>query len=170
MAINVNAANNQALQLNNNISQLRSAKKQMLAYKSSVSNNWQGKEVSYFLTAIDQVVGDIDSAIRNLDSLGGDIKSVAAQIKREEDAAAAAARAAAAKQQRIRKAQTEYDNAREELNDLIEKKDELETKIDKASFFEKIRLINDLQDLNEEIEKAEIKCESTYNALRAAKS
>ncbi len=32
----------------------------MLAYRSSVSNNWQGKEVSYILTAIDQVVVDID--------------------------------------------------------------------------------------------------------------
>lgn len=168
MAINVNTANNQAGQLNNNISQLRNAKKQMLAYKSSVSNNWQGKEVGYILTAIDQVVGDIDSAIRNLDSLSSDIKTVASQIKREEDAAAAA-RAAAAKQQRIRTAQTAYDNAREDLNDLLDKKNKLEAKIKKASFLEKLRLTNDLQDLNKEIEKAENKCEIAYNALRAAK-
>ena len=169
MTINVNTANNQAGQLNNNISQLRSAKKQMLAYKSSVSNNWQGKEVGYILTAIDQVVGDIDSAIRNLDSLSNDIKTVASQIKREEDAAAAAARAAAAKQQRIRIAQTAYDNAREELSDLLDEKNKLEAKIEKASFFEKIRLIDDLQKINQEIEKTENKCEDAYNALRAAK-
>lgn len=169
VAINVNAANNQAGQLNNNISQLRNAKKQMLAYKSSVSNNWQGKEVGYILTAIDQVVGDIDSAIRNLDSLSNDIKNTAAQIKREEDAAAAAARAAAAKQQRIRTAQAAYDNAREELDDLIEKREKLEARQKKASFLEKIRIANELQDLNKEIEKAESKCENAYNALRAAK-
>lgn len=169
MAINVNTANNQAGQLNNNISQLRNAKKQMLAYKSSVSNNWQGKEVGYILTAIDQVVGDIDGAIRNIDSLSGDIKNVAAQIKREEDAAAAAARARAAKQQRIRVAQNAYDSAREDLDELLEKREKIEKKMKKASFLEKLRLTNDLQDLNKEIEKAENKCESAYNALRAAK-
>ena len=169
MAINVNTANDQAGQLNNNISQLRNAKRQMQAYRSSVSNNWQGKEVTYILTAIDQVVGDIDSAIRNLDSLSNDIKTVASQIKREEDAAAAAARAAAAKQQRIRTAQTAYDNARDDLNELLDKKNKLEARIKKASFLEKLRLTNDLQDLNKDIEKAENKCESAYNALRAAK-
>lgn len=168
MAINVNTANNQAGQLNNNISQLRNAKKQMLAYKSSVSNNWQGKEVGYILTAIDQVVGDIDSAIRNLDSLSGDIKSVATQIKREEDAAAAA-RARAAKQQRIRVVQNAYDNARDELDDLVEKREKLEARQKNASFLEKLRITDELKELNKEIEKAEEKCENAYNALRAAK-
>ncbi len=169
MAINVNVANKQAGQLNNNIFQLCDAKKQLLAYKSSVSNNWQGREVTYILTAIDQVIGDIDSAIRNLDSLSTDIKNTAAQIKREEDASAAAARAAAAKQQRIRTAQTAYDNAREDLNELIKKKEKLETKLKKASFLEKLRITSELQDLNKEIEKAENKCNNAYNALRAAK-
>ena len=54
MAINVSAANSQAAQLNDNIAKLRSAKKQMQAYRASVSNNWQSKEVSYILNAIDQ--------------------------------------------------------------------------------------------------------------------
>ena len=61
MAINVSAANSQAAQLNDNIAKLRSAKKQMQAYRASVSNNWQSKEVSYILNAIDQVIGDIDA-------------------------------------------------------------------------------------------------------------
>ena len=81
MGINVNTANNQVGQLNNNIFQLHSAKKQLLAYKLSASNNWQGKEVAYILTAINQAVRDIDSAIKTLDSLNGDIKNTAAQIK-----------------------------------------------------------------------------------------
>lgn len=169
MAINVNAANYQAAQINDNISKLRDAKRRMQAYRSSISNNWQGKEVAYILTAIDRVIEDIDSTISNMGSLSTDIKNTAAQIKREEDAAAAAARAKAAKQQRIRAAQSAYDNARDELDDLVEKKERLEASMRNANLYTKLRLMNELDALNEEIQKAESKCESTYNALRAAK-
>lgn len=194
MAINVNAANNQAAQLNDNVSKLRDAKRQMQAYRSSVSNNWQGKEVTYILTAIDQVIGDIDSAIRNLDSLSGDIKSVAAQIKREEDAAAAAkaaaeraaaaaraaaaraeaaraeaARASQAKQQKISAAQSSYDKACRDLDALKNQKKQLEKDIKKASIFTRWLLQNQLDELNKTIKTAESKVQSTYNALRAAK-
>lgn len=169
MAINVTAANNQAAQLNNNISKLRDAKRQMQAYRSSVSNNWQGREVTYILTAIDRVIGEIDSAIRNLDSLSGDIKTVAAQIKREEDAAAAAARARAAKQQRIRVAQEAYDKARNELDDLVERMEETERKFRNASGRNKTRLREEMEKLQAEIRKAQSKVDSTYDALRAAK-
>lgn len=169
MAINVNTANNQAARLNDNISKLRDAKRQMQAYRSSVSNNWQGKEVTYILAAIDRVIGDIDSAIRNLDSLSSDIKSTAAQIKREEDAAAAAARAQAAKQQRIREAQNKYDEAREELDDLEEAKEKLLKKYIRASGANRLRIANEIEALEEKIEKAQEKVQSTYNALRAAK-
>lgn len=169
MAINVNTANSQAAQLNENISKLREAKRQMQTYRSSVSNNWQGKEVTYILTAIDRVIGDIDGAIRNLDSLSGDIKSVAAQIKREEDAAAAAARAKAAKQQQIRAAQSAYDAARNELDDLLEAREKLLEKYSKASLRDRVRLYSEIQELNTMIQNAESKVQSTYNALRAAK-
>lgn len=194
MAINVSAANNQAAQLNDNISKLRDAKRQMQAYRASVSNNWQGKEVTYILIAIDRVIGDIDSAIRNLDSLSDDIKSVASQIKREEDAAAAAARAAAeraaaeraaqqraaaaraeaeranqAKQQRINTAQNTYDKACRDLDALKSQKKQLEKDIKKANIFTKWKLENELEDLNKKIKTAESKVQSTYNALRAAK-
>ncbi len=169
MAINVNTANIQAAQLNNNISQLRVAKRHMLAYKASVSNSWQGKEVGYILTAIDQVVGEIDSAIRNLDSLSGDVRSVAAQIKREEDAAAAAARARAAKQQRIRVAQDAYNKACEELNMLNRKRDELMARRGRASLRQKLRIDMELAELSNTIQQSEAKCELTYNNLRAAK-
>ena len=168
MAINVNAANNQAAQLQTNITKLRDAKKQMQAYRSSVSNNWQGREVTYILTAIDRVIGDIDSAIRNLDSLSTDVKNVAAQIKREEDAAAAA-RAKAAKQERIRKAQDAYDSACEALDELREAREKLMKKMNKASVWDRLRLCEELQKLDESIQKAESKVESTYDALRAAK-
>lgn len=169
MAINVNVANNQAEQLNNNVTQLRTARKQMLEYRASISANWQAKEASYILTAIDRVVGDIDSAIRNLNSLSSDIKSVAAQIKREEDAAAAAARAKAAQQQRLREAQNAYDDAQEELSELIDEKEKVEEKYKKASFFERLKLQNDLRELEEKIDKAEDNLNKANDALRAAR-
>ncbi len=192
MAINVNAANNQAAQLNDNISKLRDAKKQMQAYRSSVSNNWQGKEVTYILTAIDRVIGDIDSTIRNLESLSSDIKSTAAQIKREEDAAVAraaaeraaaeraaaqraanaraeAARANQARQQQINSAQNSYDQARRELDSLNSQKKQLEKSIKKANIFTIWKLQNQMEELNRKIRNAESKVQSTYNALRAAK-
>lgn len=199
MAINVSAANNQAAQLNDNISRLRDAKRQMQAYRSSVSNNWQGKEVTYILTAIDRVIGDIDSAIRNLDSLSDDIKSVATQIKREEDAAAAAARAAAeraaaeraaqqraaqqraaaaraeaeranqAKQQRINTAQSNYNKACSDLNALKSQKSKLERDLRNSNIFTRWGIQNQLDEVNKKIKTAESKVQSTYNALRAAK-
>ena len=169
MAINVNAANVQAQQLNNNICQLRVAKQKMLAYRASVSNNWRSKEVSYILAAIDLVLKDIDLAIRNLDSLSNDIKNAAAQIKREEDAAAAAARVRAERQRRIRVAQKAYDDAQADWEALNKKREELEKRYKKASILEKFRLAAQLQDLNQEIGKAQEKCNLAYNALRAAK-
>ncbi len=169
MAINVNAANNQAAQLNNNIAKLRDAKRQMQAYRSSVSDNWQGKEVTYILTAIDRVIGEIDSAIRNLDSLSGDIKSVAAQIKREEDAAAAAARVKAEKQERIRVAQAAYDDARSELDDLVDKREKLLAKYIKASARNRDKIAKEIKELDKTIRSVEEKVHNAYNALRVAK-
>lgn len=167
MAINVSAANTQAAQLNDNISKLRDAKRKMQAYRSSVSNNWKGKEVTYILTAIDRVMADIDSAIRNLDSLGTDIRNAAAQIKREEDAAAARARAA--KQQRIQAAQSAYDAACNELNSLHEARNRLLERYFRASSRNRAQLFKEIKDLENVIHSVESKVESAHNALRAAK-
>ena len=169
MAINVSAANTQAAQLNDNIAKLRDAKRQMQAYRSSISNNWQGKEVTYILTAIDRVIGDIDSAIRNLDSLSDDIKSTATQIKREEDAAAAAARAKAEKQQRIRQAQTAYDTACVERDNLRAQLEALEKKLEKASARNRKNMMRELEMLQERLQEAQKRVNTTYTALRAAK-
>ena len=194
MAINVSAANTQAAQLIDNISKLRDAKRQMQAYRYSISNNWQGKEVTYILTAIDRVIGDIDGAIRNLDSLSDDIKSVALQIKREEDAAAAAARAAAeraaaeraaqqraaavraeaeranqAKQQRINTAQSNYNKACSDLNALKSQKSKLERDLRNSNIFTRWGIQNQLDEVNRKIKSAESKVQITYNALRTEK-
>ena len=167
MAINVNAANNQAAQLYNNISQLRDAKRQMLAYRSSVSNNWQGKEVSYILTAIDQVIRDIDAASGSIESLSSDIKTVAAQIKREEEAAAAAA--ARAKQQRIEAAQNAYNSACAELNSLMEQRNRLITELSRASRRNQAGIFAQIKSLEDVIRQVQSKVASAGDALNAAR-
>ena len=167
MAINVNTANNQADQISNNVWQLRQAKQKLSLYRSSINTHWQGKEATNILTAIDQVLGQIDQAIRELEGLSRDIKSVAAQIKREEDAAAARARAA--KQERIRVAQVAYDNACEELSDLESERDQLIRLMSKKSSRDRIKLMAELDKLDDRIRSAKNKCSETYSALRAAK-
>ncbi len=196
MAINVSAANNQANQLNDNVSKLFDAKKQMQVYRASLSANWQGKEVTYILDAIDKVIWDIDSAIRSLESLSNDIKSVAAQIKREEDEAAARAaaeqraaeqrsvashsaaanatvaqttQASSAKQQKINAAQSAYDNAKKELDKLYDQRDKLNDKISKANIFKKLTYLDDSTALEKAINAAEDNVKKAQNALKAAK-
>lgn len=168
MGINVAAARIQAVQLNDNAFQLKSAKNKLKMYRSVISDNWSGKEVPYILAAIDETMNDINKSIKELESLSRDIKQVAEQIKREEEAAAAAA-AAAAKQQRINKAQAEYDEACKELDDLNEKKASLIKKIAKASSRDKIKLAKDMLELDLRIKAAELNCESKFNSLKAAK-
>ncbi len=167
MAININVANNQANQLEGSISDLRTARNKLITYRTSISNNWQGKEVGYILTAIDNLVREIDSAMNNLDSLSRDIKATASQIKKEEDAAEARARAA--KQRRIDSLQNDYNEAKEEVASLLEKKEELVSKLSKASLRDKLIITNELQKLNEEIRQAEDHCKNIYIKLRSAK-
>lgn len=170
MAINVGVANNQAAQINDNISKLRDAKRQMLAYRSSVSNNWQGKEVTYILTAIDRVIGDIDSVTRNLDSLSGDIKNVAAQIKREEDAAAAAAQARAEKERQIKAAQTAYNDAVDEYDAVAKEMDELQKALKKNPLLQfHPDFAKRFNKLKEDLEKATQKCDDCKKTLTSVR-
>ena len=133
MSINLNAANNQANQLLSQINSLNQAKKQLLAYNSSITSNWSGTEVKYVSKSIEQTIKQIDAVINQLKSLSSSIKSTAAAIKREEDEAAARARArAAAKARMIEKAQNEYDKAVEnyenKMNEYISLKAAYETR------------------------------------------
>ena len=116
MAVNVNAARDQANQITNQIAGLKRAKTQLTDYKSSLAANWSGAEVRYVSKGIDQVVRQIDDVINRLTSLSNAIKSAAAAVKREEDAAARAkAQAAArAKAQRIAKAKSDFEKAEAE--------------------------------------------------------
>lgn len=176
MAINVTAANQQANNLYGNIDQLRAARQNLAAYKEVLTANWQGEEVGYYVTAIDQVIGEINTAISNIESLTNDIKTVAAQIQKEEQAAAAAAaRAAAAaaakaaQQARINAAKNEYDQANAALEQLLKQYEDLKKKISKASFWNKPLLKTQMDGLDEMIRKARETCNSKLNAWNAAR-
>lgn len=193
MAMDVTAANQQALQLASCADELRQAKNQLLSYNSSLGANWQGEEVKYILQAIDQNVAKINKLIAELEDLSGDVKSAAAAIKREEDAAAEAARKKAAqekaakenaakekaaqeqaareKAQRIAQAQKAYDEAQAELKRLQEKKKQLQKELDDAFWFwDKAELRKQLEALEDQIRAATATCEKRKEALKKAKS
>lgn len=172
MAINVTAAIQQANNLYGNIDKLRAARQNLIAYKEAITANWQGEEVGYYVSAIDQVVGEINAAMGNIESLTNDIKTVAAQIQREEQAAAAAAAAAAAKaakQARITAAQNEYNKAYEELQKLLELQEKLRKEIKKASGLVKATLKSQLSALETLVSRAQDTCNNKLNALNAAR-
>lgn len=73
MAVNVNAARDQANQITNQIAGLKRAKTQLTDYKSSLAANWSGAEVRYVSKGIDQVVRQIDDVINRLTSLSNAI-------------------------------------------------------------------------------------------------
>ncbi len=173
MAINVTAAIQQANNLYGNIDKLRAARQNLVAYKEAITANWQGEEVGYYISAIDQVVGEINAAMGNIESLTNDIKTVAAQIQREEQAAAAAATAAAAakaaKQARVTAAQNEYNKAYEELEKLLEAQEKLKKELRKASGFMKAALKSQLSAMDALVARAQDVCNNKLNALNAAR-
>ena len=167
MAISVSTANNQATQIQNQVDELRKARKQLLAYKSSINTAWEAAEVPYINTAIDQVVGQIDAAINGMNSLGNDIRTVAATIKREDDAAAAAARARAARvarQQRIDAARYDLQNAEKELDKLILERNNLQKAIQKKMSLSNMKKMTELL---KKIESAEQKCNDCKRTLNS---
>lgn len=170
MAINVNASNMHAGQLSGYANQLRNAKNQLSSYKSSITTHWQGQEVTYITRGIDQTIAQIDSVIKQLNSISTDVKSTAATIKREDDAAAAAARAARAKQQRIQTAQTNYNRAVNECDDLYKQRDELQKTLSKnMSASKRAKYMKQWDELMKKIQDAEKKRTNCYNSLVAAR-
>lgn len=170
MAVNVNAARDQANQITNQIAGLKRAKTQLTDYKSSLAATWSGAEVRYVSKGIDQVVRQIDDVINRLTSLSNAIKSAAAAVKREEDAAARAkAQAAArAKAQRIAKAKSDFEKAeaeykkkKKELERLTKNDDDAPGEFDALLRVSKIfENFERIQKLNEELEKSKDLMES----------
>ena len=175
MAVNVNAARDQANQITNQIAGLKRAKTQLTDYKSSLAANWSGAEVRYVSKGIDQVVRQIDDVINRLTSLSNAIKSAAAAVKREEDAAARAkAQAAArAKAQRIAKAKSDFEKAEAEYK---KKKKELErlTKNDDdapGEFDALLRALKEFKNLTKSLKRAKTlwRANAVYGIMRGDK-
>lgn len=164
MAINVNAANLQAGQLNDYAAQLRNTKNRLSEYKNSINNNWQSKEVSYISHAIDQVIAQIDDTIRQLSGLSDDIKYTANKIASEEEAARIE------KQRRIRIAQTNYDRAVDECNKYYIMKQTLREKLSR-DLPQNIRMKYEKQwdEVVINIQKAENNRNNCINALNTAR-
>lgn len=94
MGVDVTKANTQAAQLQEYANQLRNAKKSLESYQTELSLNWVGTETQYIFTAISNQINKINSVVAELESLQGDVKSVATQICNEEIAAEEAAKKA----------------------------------------------------------------------------
>lgn len=167
MAINISVANNQAAQLHEYTVTLQRTKQQLSYYKSILTANWQGSEVGYFVQSIDKAIAQINAVINELNATANDIKNAADAIRREEEAAAAA-RARAEKQRRIAIAEREYNEANNELSELLESRDEFVKKTKgKRSLSKKEK--DALDELNKKIAEAEKKCNDRKNALAAAR-
>lgn len=174
MSINLNAANNQANQLLSQINSLNQAKKQLLAYNSSITSNWSGTEVKYVSKSIEQTIKQIDAVINQLKSLSSSIKSTAAAIKREEDEAAARARArATAKARMIEKAQNEYDKAVENYENKMNEYISLKAAYEKRKIFKngsgQEELKAKLEEMLKELKKNKDLVDSKKTALENAK-
>lgn len=170
MAINVNVANVRAAQLLAYADQLRTAKHQLSSYKMSVASHWQGPEVTYITQGVDQTIAQLDSVINQLHSLSSDIKSAASAIKREDDAAAAAARARVLKQQRIQTAQTNYNRAVDECDNLYKERDALQKELMKnMSASKRNSYMKKWDELLQKIQEAERNRSNCYNTLAAAR-
>lgn len=168
MAINISVANNQAAQLHEYTVTLQRTKQQLSYYKSILTANWQGSEVGYFVQSIDKAIAQINAVINELNATANDIKNAAETIKREEEAAAAAARARVEKQRRIAIAEREYNEANNELSELLKSRDEFVKKTKgKRSLSKKEK--DALDELNKKIAEAEKKCNDRKNALAAAR-
>lgn len=157
MAINVNAANNQAGQLSIQAGKLREAISQLNAYKNSLSANWQGQEVSSIMQAIDRSISDISQVIRQMESLGSDIKNAAQEIYQEEQA-------------RIRRAQDTLNQAERVLSNLVKEQEKIQNLLKNSLLPEEAAtLTRQISDLAKRILEQERYCRSCRSALDAAR-
>ena len=191
MSIDINLANNQAVQLRAYADQLRSAKNDLYKYKDTLVSAWRGTEVKSVIASIDAQTAKIDKVIKELESLSSNVQSTAASIKRQEDAAAAAARAKAererqeraraeaaaraaanansARQNRINVAQNNYNQAVAEKEKLEKQKKAVENSIKRANWYAKMPLVTQRAEIIVLLEQAKQRVEEAKRALENAK-
>ncbi|XID94300.1 hypothetical protein ACF3MZ_07185 [Paenibacillaceae bacterium WGS1546] len=95
MGINVGAAVSQASSLSGYASALSGIVNSLGHNKALLAQAWNAEEMRYVQLALDRIANELALASSELQSLSGDIVSVANEIRQEELAREAAARAAA---------------------------------------------------------------------------
>ncbi len=168
MAFETGTSNLQANQLSEFIHQLNSIKNQLNDFCFSIERNWNGQEVIYYRKAIETIQNKINSINNQLQSVSDDIKNTAVAIRQEDLAAEAAARALAEKNRKISIAQTNYNNAYEECEDLYKERELLEAKLKERMTATKRRDIQkQLDELYDKIMEAEENRDNLYRTLAA---
>jgi hypothetical protein len=89
MGIDLAEANRQASRASGFAGDLRAVQRDLQNYQSNLQQHWQAAEMGLINNAINVLLQKITSAANELASLGGDINTAAAMVKRAEDLAAA---------------------------------------------------------------------------------
>lgn len=84
MGIDVNGALGHSAQFGANADNIGYLKRQLLELQSDINTYWISGEMKFINTKIDAVVRQMQEAINELNSLKGDISSVAYEIREEE--------------------------------------------------------------------------------------
>ncbi|MFC4302822.1 hypothetical protein [Cohnella boryungensis] len=94
MGIHVGTAASQASSLQSHAAALREVVNGLTQDKAALNQAWQADEMRSANAAVDRILSELSQTISDLQSLSGDIVSVANEIRQEELAREAAARAA----------------------------------------------------------------------------
>lgn len=85
MGVDVGLENVHKNSLYNCANNLRNIQSQLNTYKSSISQNWNGDEVQYIITAIEQAISKSEYIANKIEALGSDMVNTAYIIKEEEN-------------------------------------------------------------------------------------
>lgn len=86
MGIDLRSANSSAAELSGYAEKLRAVKNSISTYRSTLSSNWEGREVDYYINAVLSIERRLKNAADELDSIGKEVTSTADEIWREEEA------------------------------------------------------------------------------------
>jgi len=84
MALDVGPTYQRARELRAQAENLRAVKRRIESYKNLLNLNWQGAEVTYYISAIDKTRTKITNTANSLDSLASSLERTANQIRAEE--------------------------------------------------------------------------------------
>jgi len=87
--IDVQSANNRAADLRSQKEQLNTAIRYLNEFENGITASWSGKEVPYYIQAIERIKTRIQLLCNQIDGAAGNVSGTAATIRAEEEAAEA---------------------------------------------------------------------------------